>query len=347
MFFSTKFSNYRVRIGRIRVIMMYCDRKRDMDTYLLIKYLRCSTTPEEEKMVRDWLAGDIDGSRAKQYSDAHFIYEGMLVHADSANTFVSGNRTHGFRKIAAVAASVAAAVLLAGGAGYLSRSYTLSELEAKTETIYVPAGKSMQMTLEDGTTIWMNSGTEVIYPSVFSRTSRDIQVLSGEVMLDVAKDEKRPFNVDTYASTISVLGTKFNVAVDEYAGGFSVALLRGSVKVSSKLQPSEIYTLKPNQMLSLDGDHFIMGYIDNPDAVSCWTDGLIDITGVAFDRLMRRFELAYDVNIVIDRLSMPEIRYTRGKVRVSDGIEHAMNMLALVSDFTYEFDRQSNTVIIR
>ncbi len=51
---------------------------------------------------------------------------------------------------------------------------------------------------------------------------------SGEVMFDVANDGRRPFNVETYASTISVLGTKFNVSVDEASGEFSAALLRGS-----------------------------------------------------------------------------------------------------------------------
>ena len=62
-----------------------------MDTYLLIKYLKCATTPEEEARVRAWLADDPDGSHAKQYSDAHFLYEGMLIHGpqdpDSARSF--------------------------------------------------------------------------------------------------------------------------------------------------------------------------------------------------------------------------------------------------------------------
>ena len=53
-----------------------------METYLLIKYLKCSTTPEEEARVKEWLADDPDGSHAKQYSDAHFLYEGMIIHGE-------------------------------------------------------------------------------------------------------------------------------------------------------------------------------------------------------------------------------------------------------------------------
>ena len=61
----------------------------------------------------------------------------------------------------------------------------------------------------------------------------------------------------------------------------------------------------------------------------------------------RKFELAYDVQIIIDRDDVPQIRYTRGKVRVSDGIEHALDMLSLACDFEYDYDRQTSTVIIR
>lgn len=322
-----------------------------MDTYLLIKYLKCSTTPDEERQVKQWLADDPDGSHAKQYSDAHFIYEGMLIHngqsghkTASGRLVKAGKRT---RRIIAAAVSAAACLLLVAGTGLATRDIVLSRLSSRMESLYVPAGKSMQITLEDGTHLWLNSGTEIEYPSVFSRKSRNVKVNSGEVMFDVARDERRPFIVDTYASTISVLGTKFNVAVDEYAGGFSVALLRGSVKVGNKLMPSEEYVLCPNQMVRLKDDHMYVEYIESPDAVECWTNGLIDIAGIPFDQLMRKFELAYDVHIVIERENLPEIRYTRGKVRVSDGIGHALSMLALVSDFTYEFDRQNGTIVIR
>lgn len=320
-----------------------------METYLLIKYLKCSTTPEEEAAVRHWLADDPDGSHAKQYSDAHFLYEGMLVHGRNTQG-TSGMQRKGnpaIRKIIAVAASVAAAAVLVAGAGLLTMNYTVDRLSAKTETIYVPAGKSMQMTLEDGTQLWLNSGSEIEYPVVFSRKSRNVMVHSGEVMFDVAKDARRPFNVNTYASTISVYGTRFNVAVDESEHEFSAALLRGSIKVASNLRPGEEYTLKPNQMVKLKDDHLYVEQIDDPGSVGCWTEGLIDVTGVPFDRLMRKFEVAYDVHIIIDRETLPQISYTRGKVRVSEGVEHALSMLALVADFSYDYDRQTNTIVIR
>lgn len=97
----------------------------------------------------------------------------------------------------------------------------------------------------------------------------------------------------------------------------------------------------------MEYNHFIVEHIDGPDAVECWTNGLIDITDIPFDQLMRKFELAYDVNIVIERDSLSQIRYTRGKVRISDGIDHALSMLALAADFTYEYDRHAGEIVVR
>lgn len=329
---------------------VYVLRKFIMETYLLIKYLKCSATAEEEALVREWLADDPDGSHARQYSDAHFIYEGMLLHgdggADAAENSRPVRRGRLFR-IAAALSSVAAAAAVVLGVWFWTRNSTLDSLSARMETIYVPAGKSMELTLEDGSKLWLNSGTELEYPTVFSRKSRDVKINSGEVLFDVTKDSRRPFNVDTYASRISVLGTRFNVTVDEASKDFSAALLRGSIKVANKLSEGEEYILKANQMVKMKDDHLYVEQIEDPDAVECWTSGLIDIVGVPFDRLMKKFEMAYDVDIVIERDTVPEIRYTRGKLRVSDGIDHALSMLALVADFTYEYDRQTGTIVIR
>ena len=137
------------------------------------------------------------------------------------------------------------------------------------------------------------------------------------------------------------------MCLDGETGDFSAALLRGSIKVSNKISPDEVYILRPNQMVRMEYNHFIVEHIDDPEAVECWTNGLIDITDIPFDQLMRKFELAYDVNIVIERDSLPQIRYARGKVRISDGIDHALSMLALAADFTYDYDRHAGEIVVR
>ncbi len=318
-----------------------------MDTYLLIKYFKCTASREEEAEVRRWLADDPDGSHARQYREAHLIFSGMVVHGDGTDAPARTRRQVPLRKIfysVAVAASVA---IVAAVSFSWSRYETLERLASRTETVKVPAGRSMEMTLEDGTEIWLNAGTEIEYPSVFSRKARTVKLISGEVMFDVSRDEDRPFVVETFASTISVLGTKFNVAVDEENNDFSAALLRGSIKVSSKLSEDEEFILEPNDMVKMTGNHLYVGKIEDTGSVGCWTRGLIDVAGVPFDELMRKLELVYDVEIIIDREDLPEVRYTWGKIRISEGLDHALSVLAKASDFTWERDMETGIVLIR
>lgn len=320
--------------------VLYMLNGKNMDTYLLLKYLKCTATPAEETTVQEWLADDPDGSHAKQFREAHELFNGITIYGDDLVRKTDGKK-HSFRKLVFAAMRVAAVVLIVAGVGLWVKNDTLDSISGKTERISVPAGKSLCMTLEDGTTMWLNAGSEVEYPSVFSRKERNVKVHSGEVLFDVVHDGKRPFYVDSYAAKIAVLGTKFNVKVDREHGKYSAALLRGSIKVSSHGNENDIYILKPDEIVELVDNRLRVGRVENTELVTCWTDGLINVSGVSFEELMRTFELAFDVDIEIMSDKMPEISFTRGKIRVSDGLDHALEVLKLASDFDYERDFES------
>lgn len=334
----------------------------NMDPYLLIRYFRCTVSHEEELAVQQWLADDADGSRAKEFNDAHLLYIGMVMHGDEAvdagrpdsrPAVPAGRGGRPFtrsplRKILAAVSVAAAVAFVAVVSSLVSYHVAGDRLSGQFQTVRVPAGKSMELVLSDGTSMWLNAGTEIEYPAVFSGKDRTVRLISGEAMFDVARDGKRPFNVETFASVITVLGTKFNVTVDSGAGRFSAALLRGSVKVKSLLPEDDSeYLLKPNEMISTDGESFTMSRIKDPGSVECWTRGLVDVAGVPFDELMRKFELLFDVDIIIEREQMPAIRYTWGKIRVSEGLDHALGVLSKASDFSWERNFETGTVIIR
>ena len=315
-----------------------------MDSYQLLKYLKGACSPKEEAEVRHWLADDSDGSHKETYREVHNIYNGMTLFGGENTTGV--RRSSLVRRTVLWAASAAAALILAAGLVVQQRQAAYDRLAARTETIRVPQGKSLQLDLEDGTKIWLNAGTEVERPVVFGRKDRRLKVRSGEVLLDVAKDAKRPFYVETFASTVKVLGTRFDVEVDEAEGAFSVTLLRGKVAATDP-KTNESVALQPDERLALENGRLTKSRVLNRSAVDCWTDGLIDVSGIPFDALMRKFEKAYDVRIILDRPDIPTISYTRGKVRISDGIEHALQVLQVAADFIYERDFDSNVIIIK
>ena len=87
-------------------------------------------------------------------------------------------------------------------------------MRQKTETkiqlckLIVPAGRRSSLELADGTKIWVNSSSTVIYPNLFTGDKREIYV-EGEAYLEVAHDSERPFYVKTQTMNVRVLGTRF------------------------------------------------------------------------------------------------------------------------------------------
>ena len=315
-----------------------------MDAYLLIKYLKCATTPKEEAIVQAWLANDPDGSHMKQYKEAHDIFNGMTIYGDSEP--VKEKKLSSVRKVLLVAMRVAVAVTILFGVGLWVRNDTLDGISERTKRITIPAGKSLCMTLEDGTTMWLNAGSDVEYPLAFSRKERRVKVNAGEVLFDVKHEAERPFYVDNYAAEIAVHGTKFNVKVDQKNNLFSTALIHGCVEVTSHGDDNQKFILEPDNIIELVDNKLRISSVEDATQFACWTDGLINVSGVPFDELMRTFELAFDVDIDILRKDIPEIMFTRGKIRVSDGLEHALNILRFASEFDYERNYEKNKVVI-
>lgn len=319
-----------------------------METFKLLRYLACSSTKTEEENVREWLAGDTDGSRKTQYREAHLIFNGMTLYDNTRlNAGEPSRKGSGWKMIVTgCLASAAVIAFVVIGTARLSRISALDTLSETMHTVSVPSGKSMALTLEDGTEIWLNADSRLEYPVIFARDSRKVNLIAGEALFDVAKDSDRPFTVSTYASDIVVTGTRFNVIADEEDNMFSTALLDGEIRIKSKINEREEYILKPNDIVTMLDGHLYIEELTDPSTADCWTKGLVNISGVPFDELMKRFESAFGINIVIEKEELPVIRYSRGKIRVADGIDHAMSMLQLVSDFTYVKDEKNNTIII-
>ena len=218
-------------------------------------------------------------------------------------------------------------------------------LHLETVLAEVPAGKMMSLTLADGTVIDLNSGARLEYPAIFYGKNRDVK-LEGEAMFKVSHDPSRPFTVSTFAADIEVLGTEFNVMADSREGIFSTSLIEGSVRIRDISGSGTAYTLVPDQSIVLDHGRFRIEDGLDPQALY-WTEGLINIAGIPFEELMRRFERAFDTDIVIDRQEMPVIECTSGEIRVSDGIGNALRILQHVADFEYVIEPGENLIIIR
>ncbi len=248
-----------------------------------------------------------------------------------------------------MALRVAAAVVLVVGAGYFGSRVGEQRLgqtmAGRRSVIEVPAGQRISVTLQDGTCVCLNGGSRLEYPVLFAGEQRRVK-LSGEALLEVAHDASCPFVVETFASEIEVLGTTFNVYADEAGRHFSTTLVEGCVQVRNLLSKNlEQHILSPDESVRLVDGHLEHHHVTAADAL-CWTQGYINIRGVGFDELMRRFENTYGVRIEIARETLPAIGYLSGKIQVSEGVDFALSLLQQACDFRYTKDPESGTITI-
>ena len=163
-------------------------------------------------------------------------------------------------------------------------------------------------------------------------------------MFDVMPDADCPFIVETYGYDVEVFGTRFNVEADAASAEFSTALLQGSVKVTDRASGTGFFLVQGEKAELVHG-RLRRSPITNSDEY-LWTEGIISLQCDSFTELLKRMEKAYDVHFIIQYDKEPVVR-CRGKIRVSDGIEHALEILKLGTDFNYEIRRGSNEIYIR
>lgn len=317
-----------------------------MSSELLYKYVENNASDAEIKLVLDWLEEDPAHQRELDEIDkaliASTLYRTNIGYQSPTRVH---KRVRPIKRIVRYAVELVAMVVIGVGLSWLLTEKRVNEWSRMTTIFEVPKGHYMNMKLHDGTTVWLNSGSILEYPLFFDKGERRVK-LTGEAMFDVDYDADKPFVVETFACNIEVLGTKFDVIAYQDERFFSTAVLRGSVRVTSRLIPDDQITLKSRDVVRLAGRDMELGVIDDFDDY-LWTEGVISIKGLSFEHLMMKFERIFGVKIIVDRNRMPTINYNRGKVRISDGIDSALRLLQLASDFEYSHDDEDGKIIIR
>lgn len=168
--------------------------------------------------------------------------------------------------------------------------------EPALNQLVVPYGRHSLLTLADGTKMYVNSGTRVIFPNEFEGKTRNIFV-DGEVYLEVARNEKIPFLVHTHQMDVNVLGTSFNVNAYEKDGKSEVVLVSGSVKVQTKGQ-KEAY-LSPNQIYNYTNGASSVAFVDAKEYTS-WKDGYFIYRGELLENVIKQLSRYYNVSIDYD-----------------------------------------------
>lgn len=179
----------------------------------------------------------------------------------------------------------------------------LATKESKTLKIVTPYGGQYQLTLGDGTKVWLNAGSELTYKSNFGRDERSVSV-KGEVYFDVVENKNMPFYVINDDQRIKVLGTAFNVKAYPDDNQVTTTLERGALEIKSN---SQTHLLKPNQQLIVDTETKTseMLHVDAKDVLS-WKEGVFNLQGLSLEECMKVISRWYNIDVYYDG-PIPEI----------------------------------------
>ena len=215
-------------------------------------------------------------------------------------------------------------------ADVFQNSANSSKRSLEFNQLIVPNGKRSTLILEDGTKVWVNAGSRIVYPVAFADKKREIYV-NGEVFLEVAPDKKRPFVVKTKEMDVQVLGTSFNVMAYETDESASVVLVTGSVQVDTR--DDEDFRLEPNRMFSYHNGECDIKDVNVNDYI-LWKDGLYtyrsEHLSVILDRLSRYYgkKISYKSDVADLKCS--------GKLDMQEDLEVVLDGLSQTAPILYK-----------
>ena len=161
--------------------------------------------------------------------------------------------------------------------------------DVRTLTLQTPKGGSYQVTLPDGSKVWLNAASSLQFPSSFEgATERTVQ-LTGEAYFEISRQAKAPFRVRSNGQTVEVLGTHFNMNSYPDEPFFKTTLLEGSIRVGSTiLSPGQQAVGNASGMKTIEA---------NVDAVIGWKNNYIVFQDEKIESVMRQISRWYDVEI--------------------------------------------------
>ncbi|MBS7155447.1 MAG: DUF4974 domain-containing protein [Sanguibacteroides justesenii] len=209
----------------------------------------------------------------------------------------------------------------------------------KNNELIIPKGGEYQVVLADGTKVWLNSASRLIYPQSFMGKERRV-VLSGEAFFDVTHDAERPFVVETSRMNVKVLGTRFNVNDYDDNEEVSTTLVNGSVEIVSgdqqafRLVPGEQAYGKENELEKREV---------NVRLYTSWIDGKFLFNNTELEEIAKQISRWYDVEIFFSSESVKKVRFTGAIVKFKP-LEDLVRMIESTSQV--RFSVKGRTIVI-
>ncbi len=208
--------------------------------------------------------------------------------------------------------------------------------------LIVPRGYRMNLELEDGTLVWLNSESRLRYPIHFTGVNRRIS-LSGEGYFQVKHSETKPFIVETSGVEVEVMGTSFNISAFENEDYITTTLVEGSVKLHTRGNQKDIILL-PNQCgtFSLVDQKIQVKNIDTELYIS-WISGYYTFNSESLEIVIQKLVKSYGIPICFENPGLKNYKFS-GKLELKKTLTEVLEVLKLVAPLDYHADNGKITI---
>ena len=218
---------------------------------------------------------------------------------------------------------------------------TVSLSKKELNTLVVPYGKRSNVTLSDGTEVWLNSGTRFVFPSEFPKTKREVHV-DGEIFIDVAHDPESPFIVHAQDIHIIVHGTSFNIKAYQDDTKRTVVLVEGKVEIETDFH--QTIELSPNEKIDVAGRDISRETVDVSEFIS-WKNGILVLKKTPLSDILKQIGRYYNVQFEkTSNVELGGLTYS-GKLFLSESLDSVMTSVSRFSSTVYQ--RENNIIRIR
>jgi len=242
--------------------------------------------------------------------------------------------------------------------------------DIKSELPKVPAissivtrnGNKTKINLPDGSQVWLNAGSRLDYNITdFNQESREVE-LTGEAFFDITHNAAKPFIVRSGNMRIRVLGTSFNVKAYPGEDNMETSLIRGSVEITMKDKPGNVFVLKPNEKLVVavnalqtktEGSNYIKTLLKEGDGIimlkkldyeaaekivveTAWVDNKLVFHSEKFSSLALKMERWYGIRIKFKDQAKEDLMFTG--IFTTETIQQALNAMREVHPFNYSME---------
>ncbi|MCF0065010.1 FecR domain-containing protein [Dyadobacter chenwenxiniae] len=205
-------------------------------------------------------------------------------------------------------------------------------------TLTVPYGKRSTITLVDGTKIWLNSGSRLVYPARFDEDTREVY-LEGQAYFSVSHAAENPFYVHTKNMKVQVLGTEFDVSAYDDDQFTAAVLVKGSIALTAnqksllgakerKLTPSKMAVYNPEKDSLKITDVDIESYIS-------WKDGFLILKNAPLADILKKLSRYYRAEILVGSADAKHITFS-GRLDLQDDLAMVLDAIAVSTSLTYQ-----------